>query len=266
MSLFSFGFNIGRVKKSGGGASYDADAQAFFTAAGITNTTQKSAVNQLVLDLKSYNIWTKMKAVYPIVGGSASSHAVNLKIPGTYNLSFSTGWTHSSNGMTPTSAYANTNLNMSSNYSVNDNLHISFYSRTSTDLPSNYEMGVFNGSSITGLFVRKSGTSYFASNFSSYITYVDANAAAFYISNRLGTSMKGWRNNVNVASNTSTATGRQNLNMFIGTLNNNGNPDSGLYTSRQFAFSSIGDGLTDTEASNFYTAVQNYQTTLGRNV
>jgi hypothetical protein len=28
----------------------------------------------------------------------------------------------------------------------------------------------------------------------------------------------------------------------------------------------LGDGLTDTEAANFYTAVQTYQTTLGRNV
>lgn len=32
------------------------------------------------------------------------------------------------------------------------------------------------------------------------------------------------------------------------------------------AFASIGDGLTDTEAVNFYTAVQRFQTTLGRQV
>ncbi len=34
-----------------------------------------------------------MKAIYPVCGGSASSHAVNLKTPGTYNLTFGTGWT-----------------------------------------------------------------------------------------------------------------------------------------------------------------------------
>jgi energy-coupling factor transporter ATP-binding protein EcfA2 len=36
----------------------DPDAQAFITAANITNQTQKIAINQLVLDLKSYSLWT----------------------------------------------------------------------------------------------------------------------------------------------------------------------------------------------------------------
>jgi len=43
-------------------SSVDPDAQAFITAASITDPTQQSAINQLVLDLKGYSIWTKMKA------------------------------------------------------------------------------------------------------------------------------------------------------------------------------------------------------------
>ena len=39
-----------------------------------------------------------------------------------------------------------------------------------------------------------------------------------------------------------------------------------LYSAKECAFASIGDGLTDTEAANFYTAVQTFQTTLSRNV
>jgi len=46
--------------------------------------------------------------------------------------------------------------------------------------------------------------------------------------------------------------------------NQNGTPAS--YSIRQCAFASIGDGLTDAESSNFYTAVNTYQTTLSRNV
>ena len=38
------------------------------------------------------------------------------------------------------------------------------------------------------------------------------------------------------------------------------------WTNRQLAFTSIGDGLTDAEASALYTAVQAFQTTLGRQV
>ncbi len=41
----------------------DADAQLFITATGISGTNA-TATNQLVIDLKAANIWTKMKAIY----------------------------------------------------------------------------------------------------------------------------------------------------------------------------------------------------------
>ena len=110
------------------GRGIDSDAQAFLTAASITNIVQQKAVNDLVIALKGYSIWTKMKALYPVVGGTAARHAINLRTPGTYNLSFTAGWTHSSTGMTPTNAYANTSLVPSSVLSQN-NTHISYYSR-----------------------------------------------------------------------------------------------------------------------------------------
>ena len=59
----------------------DPDAQAFITAAAITDPTQQAAINTLVVDLKGYSIWTKMKALYPFVGGTASAHKFNLKDP-----------------------------------------------------------------------------------------------------------------------------------------------------------------------------------------
>jgi hypothetical protein len=52
--------------------------------------------------------------------------------------------------------------------------------------------------------------------------------------------------------------------MPIGALNNDGLMQN--WSNRQYSFASIGDGLTDTEAANFYTAVQAFQTTLGRQV
>jgi len=50
-----------------GGTSLDPDAAAFLTAAGITDPTQQSAINTLVLSLKADGLWTKMKAIYPFV-------------------------------------------------------------------------------------------------------------------------------------------------------------------------------------------------------
>jgi hypothetical protein len=38
------------------------------------------------------------------------------------------------------------------------------------------------------------------------------------------------------------------------------------YGTRQLAFATIGDGLTDTDASNLYTRVQAFQTSLSRQV
>jgi hypothetical protein len=49
------------------GLTTDSDAQAFITAAAITDATQKSAIDTLVKGLKTDGIWTKMKAVYPFV-------------------------------------------------------------------------------------------------------------------------------------------------------------------------------------------------------
>jgi hypothetical protein len=52
--------------------------------------------------------------------------------------------------------------------------------------------------------------------------------------------------------------------MYLGGFNESN--ISTFYGNKQIAFASIGDGLTDTEAANFYTAVQAFQTALSRNV
>ncbi len=71
-----------------GAAPLDPDAQAFITAAGITDATQQSAINTLVTDLKGYGIWTKMKAIYPFVGGT--SLLVARVASGSYSSAVST--------------------------------------------------------------------------------------------------------------------------------------------------------------------------------
>lgn len=265
--LIGFGISPSRVKVTGG-AAFDADAEAFFTAASITDSTQKSAINQLVLDLKSYNIWTKMKALYPIVGGSASSHAVNLKTPGTYNLTFATGVTHSSNGMVGngSTGYANTSLNPSSVLSLNSS-HISYYSRSNV-AENVYDMGA--GTDPVAYLAFNSQNSLNTSralvNDGTVDTVANTNSQGFYIANRTASNVKNFFKNNTKTINVSTASGNLvNLNLAIMALRT-GVSSVSSFNTKQCAFASIGDGLTDTEASNFYTAVQAYQTTLSRNV
>jgi hypothetical protein len=257
-------------------SSLDPDAQAFITAAGITDATQKTAINQLVINTKAAGIWTKMKAIYPFVGGTATTHKWNLKNPAdtdaAFRLIFSGGWTHTSNGAQPngTNGYADTRLNMSSNYSVNDNAHISFYSRTATNsgVP-NYDMGTYDNVHYSGAIAARSSISYYAINFNnsqSYLTPADTNGAALYVSNRIGATVSGWRNNTKSIQSTLPTTGRPNTTMYLGNLNVNGAPNAGLWSFRQYAFASIGDGLTDTEVLVFNQIVEGYQYALGRNV
>ena len=107
----------GILARSASGGAVDPDAQAFITAASITDPTQQSAINQLVVDLKGYGVWTKMKALYPFCGSTASQHKWNLKDPrdldAAFRLVFNGGWTHSVNGALPngTNAFANTYFN-----------------------------------------------------------------------------------------------------------------------------------------------------------
>ena len=137
----------GILARAASGGGVDPDAQAFITAAGITNPTQQGAINTLVVALKGYSIWTKFKAIYPIVGGVASSHAVNLKTPGTFNLTFASGVTHSANGMVGngSSGYADTNFTPSTNGMLLNSAHLSFYSRTDLNTYQ-VEMGNWDGS------------------------------------------------------------------------------------------------------------------------
>ncbi len=74
------------VRVASGGT--DADAQAFITATAITDLTQQTAINTLVTQLKTYGIWTKMKALYPFVGGTATAHKFNLKDPRDLDAAF----------------------------------------------------------------------------------------------------------------------------------------------------------------------------------
>jgi hypothetical protein len=57
-------------------------------------------------------------------------------------------------------------------------------------------------------------------------------------------------------------------NVLIGTvsLDPSSNPYGGGYVKNDFRLAYISDGLSDTETANLYTAVQLFETTLGRNV
>jgi hypothetical protein len=255
----------GILARAASGGGVDPDAQAFITAASITDPTQQAAINQLVLDLKGYSIWTKFKAIYPIVGGTAASHAVNLKTPGTFNLSFTTGWTHSANGMQPngTSAYADTNLSLSFHMTAS-NAAFGIYSRTN-DTTGLKVVGAYNGANVSRCWINLTNGNIQIAD-TGQISYTANPSTGFFMSRRDATNFnQSYRNGSSLGSVTNNFS-VFNLNFYLGATNDGGTPD--YYSTHQLAFAFLGGNaaLTNTDASNLYTAVQAYQTTLSRQV
>jgi hypothetical protein len=252
------------------GSLYDTDAQLFITATGISGTNA-SAINQLVLDLKSASIWTKMKAVYPMVGGTATTCKYNLINPldtnAAFRILFNGGFTFSSTGCQPngTNTYANTSLIPTTLLSANSS-HVSIYNRT-------VGSGVINdwgtsggGGAFAGAF-SLSGTAYLDCYNSSTnrIATTNADPKGFYVASRQSsTSLKLFKNSAQLGTtNTGTSSGFTGLTSPLYFFSYN--PVQNL-SNRECAFASIGDGLSDAEALAFYNAVQTFNTTLGRQV
>jgi hypothetical protein len=246
---------------------YDADAQAFFdrvtTAGGSLSLTEKSAVNQLVLDMKDDGIWESMKAIYPIVGASAASCAQNLK-SSSFTGTFTSGWTFSSNGMNGSSGtFFNTDL-IPNNHILVDSTHISIY--INNNLSGNYcEIGTESTNTKLVLLQSFSGNDISRINcdtFPGFVTQPDNDG--FFIGSRIAsTEFKIYRNTTTIRTTVINSTSLPTEPVYIGQFNS---PGPRYASPRRYAFASIGEGLTDDEASDFYDAVQAFNTTLSRQV
>lgn len=262
------------------GSSVDADAQAFFnqvtTAGGTLTTTEQNAVNTLVVQMKADGIWTKMKAIYPMVGGTSSTHRWNLKDPrdlnAAFRLVFASGGVHSSTGYLPNgvTGYADTFL-IPNGLIGQNSAHLSFYSRTNS-LGNGMNIGAidittpFRGLHMAisfGLNSNQMRTRCNSTNASTSYTPTDTRGL-FLISRIISTEYKGYKNNASVFTFSEVSNLPTSIKIVIGAINTTSGVDN--YSTNECAFASIGDGLTDTEVANFYTAVQAFQTTLNRQV
>jgi hypothetical protein len=248
---------------------FDADAVAFFnrvtTAGGTLSATEQTAINTLVIKMKADGIWSKMKAIYPMVGASQAACSQNLK-SSSFTGTFTTGWTFASTGVTGngSSAYFDTGFQPSTQSSLN-NAHYSVYVRTNLQQIS--ILGASNLSYQNIVYINPRYTDdkwYNHLNGGGSDSDFSSDSKGFWqISTISSGSFSTYRNNVKLKTKSRTAQGLTTNNVWIGGANTQGALE---YSSRQCAFASIGDGLTDTEASNFYTAVQAFQTTLSRQV
>jgi hypothetical protein len=257
----------------------DADAFAFIEAAGIVDPTQQAAVNTLVIGLKTNNLWTKMRAIYPFVGGTASSHRRNLKTPGTYDIIFSGGIIHTAQGSitTATNAIGDTQFipttmlaNVSSSAHMSINLAVGTTPQT---------LGVMG----TGLSIVQSGNGTKALQIDTGINGINQSYSSAYTTTDLlltTTTDKQGLFAVTRTSNTDVAIYRrspvQTINSLRTALPFSSFPSWENHSIYLFqlrnasaigvtgSFATIGDGLTQTDVNNLYSAITTFNTTLGR--
>lgn len=246
----------------------------FISATGITASNQQSAINQLSYDLVNTGLMDKMIAIYPFVGGNATTHSFNLKDPrdanAAFRLTFNGGMVHSSTGIQfgGVNGNATTYLNGLGNL-PQTNMHLSAYSRTTT-VGSVYEISLDNGSQFQQLRIANSFFSGNATVNQGGVSFTTTNTAqGYWVGSKTSTSQRFvFRNGVlNSAVTTFNDTSPSpNLQFTIGARNLNGVLQNGTYTAKELAFVTIGLGLSQVECATLYTIVQNFQTTLGRQV
>jgi hypothetical protein len=255
----------------------DADAAAFLTAAGITDATITSAINTLVLNLKgmgnlnsSADLWTGNLAIYPMVGGTATTHKFNLKDPqdteAAYRLAFTGGWTHSSTGAKPngTTAYANTFLQPSIILNKDDS-HYSYYSRTNVnDIQT--EIGAVSAGIENGLSLYLNA---FYPNFKgalgSYVSVAVADTLGFCLANRKSaTNSQAWKRGTKILDTAQTS-GVVALSLYLAADRLTAVTQI-QYSTKECGFASIGVGFSDANATLYSSIINQFETDLGRNV
>jgi len=259
----------------------DADAANYLAAVGIINdatvyyagTPQEitgaaiyTAMNTFVGALKSEGVYAKLKAVYPLIGGNAGNHKWNLINPQDTNAAHRMTWfgagTHSNTGFKGDGAtsYGDTMFVPIDN-GVLGSESFGVYSR-SLGAGTFFDFGVdFNFDSF--MILHLNGNFYTRSQNTNYglIQTSSANGLGFFGISRTSTSIYYNQINGNSTLINSTATGLPSLSYRIARINAVNN-----YSTREYAYIFIGEGLTETQMTAHYNAVQQLQTDLKRAV
>lgn len=260
----------------------DVDALAFFarvTAAGGTlSATEQVAIDTLVKQMKLDGIWTKMKAIYPMVGGGTGTTAQrqaacaqNLKSSSFTGTFTATGWTFASTGIksSASNAFMNTTITLTSAESIN--FAFGGYIRTNVGAIS----GVLTGARISGseFFVTGKWTSstnrpFLNMGTSGFIFGTSDQLPGLFHGSRTATNAMSFRrNNTSLGTSTFNETARVNTSpFFIGAASQDGSVNGLTTMPDEICFCYYSSGLTNAEMDNLYTAVQAFQTTLSRQV
>lgn len=253
MSYFSLINSMNRILP----VSYGALTSAWITATSESNTTILNALNNLEIAGNSNGWLTKMSILYPFVGGNSAKHALNFINPATYALSFASGVTHDSLGITGngTTGYADTGF--PNNTTGQNDTSIGVYIQIAVGQGYFGSIGGSSRSYIFGL-----GSLYMTVN-SGLDSIVDSTAGFKGITRTSSGSRTIVNDTTTYTASTASATA-SSLNQFILATNLTGSAYG--FTTETISLAFQGSGLTITELEDMRTDVVAFQTALSRNV
>lgn len=246
--------------------NFDPDAATFIAVAEITNVTQQIAINDLVIALKDNNLWLNMQAIYPFVGGTALSNSFNLRDVSQFQLEYrgSSGIiAHDDNGITFTGTrYASTQCVPGTGV----------YNRSYGEYIRVSNNNGWSGSFVGAVFGFKVDTQPQVTALGvNNLQGASINISYGYLTTSILSNTQGYLFNNNGISFTNAAPGSQPAPgvIYIGGMNqgltNTGAPWN-EYANRNLAFCHLGNGLSLAQQQTLYGIVQQYNTTLGRQV
>lgn len=269
-NLIKVGNNLIKVGNNLLTWSYNVDAQVFFDTiearGGSLTVTEKGAISTYVGNLKGSGVWTLISAGYPMVGGTAISCAVNLKNPGTFDITWvnTIASDFTANGWTPNGS---TSFGIT-NHPPTNFLFLEYYSRTnSNSLTQIADIGCQNNGRRNILRSRISGFTRFdcLSSGLGRVEAVVANSLGSFVGSRVSdTDSRVYQNGVQTGAIITNAGLVPTFGIYIGC--NNLRDVAGEFSLRQCAGASIGIGMTPAKVLAQYNARQQMNTTLGRQI
>jgi len=245
------------------------DYAAAFIAAGSFSASEQTIIQNFVDSLElSPTLISKIHVFYPLIGTTEPNQKLNLLNPADTNAAFrltsvGTSYTRDAVGVirggAGSSNYLDTNYNFFVNGTAN-NLHIAFYSLTTTSSSGHVEFGANDGTNRIMFDIEEGGAG--NTNFDAYgfgsgrVAFNTTDAGGLFIGNRENaTSNELWEDGVLLASNATSQNTHPNLTTYLLAVNNNGSSVNA--SSIKLGAFGIGLGLTDAEIA-VYTNAINY--------
>ena len=254
---------------------YDANAQAYLAAAGITNNAQQGTVNNLVISLKTTpsslggSLWSRLDAFYPFLGATANSASWNLINPAVYRITWHGSPVFNSLGVTGdgATAYGDTGLNpataASPNYTQNSASLGAYLQNPGAAGPQNSFFGAVDGAA-NRASIYYNGANFVLDGMNSGNNVLGTLASStglvmgVRLSSTVGNFVVGGTSDQGTAT---TSTGAPNATFYV-LARNNGGPQFPINATEGCFF--IGGAFSITDVSNLNTNILAYVTALGR--